>query len=391
MNIDHVHFYVEDAQRWQAWFVQKLGFHVLFRQISADTTTISLGYSPIRPLTSLNGRSWGRPVIQFRLSSPNSARSPVAAYLNQHPPSVADLAFQVADLDQVLHRAKRLGVEVLHAGPTSQTDDQSQRMVTIRGWGDLQHTLVETASLPKSSLPEVSLSEVSLPEVSLSDMLLSTATAAPGFSGIDHVVLNIAQGDLERAICWYEDLFGFQRHQNFTIQTERSALCSQVLRHPQGTVQMPINEPASPTSQIQEFLDWNRGAGIQHIALRTHQILPLMAQMRQQGVNFLSVPATYYEELACRPGLPLSRIEQQQIAEQEVLADWQANNTQALLLQTFTQPIFEQPTFFFELIERRSYWLDHQPQVAEGFGEGNFRALFEAIEREQIKRGSLQC
>jgi 4-hydroxyphenylpyruvate dioxygenase len=376
MNIDHVHFYVEDAQRWQDWFVQKLGFRVLSTQITADTTTLYLGYFPVQGFPSLSKPFLNEPVIQFRLSSPNSAQSPVAAYLDQHPPGVVDLAFQVAHLDQVLQRAKQLGITILRSGQVRETglvgQAGSQKFVTIQGWADLQHTLVEATP-------------------SLQTSRLAAKSAAPGFSGIDHVVLNVAKGDLERAITWYEDLFGFQRHQNFTIQTERSALCSQVLRHPQGTVQLPINEPASRSSQIQEFLDWNRGAGIQHIALRTHQILPLIAQMRQQGVAFLSVPATYYEELNRRPGLPLSHSEQQQIAKQEVLADWQSNNTEALLLQTFTQPIFEQPTFFFELIERRSYWLNQQPQVAEGFGEGNFRALFEAIEREQIKRGSLQC
>jgi 4-hydroxyphenylpyruvate dioxygenase len=147
-------------------------------------------------------------------------------------------------------------------------------------------------------------------------------------------------------------------------------------------VQFPINEPTSANSQIQEFLDVNQGPGIQHIALQTPQIVKAIAQLRHRGLSFLPIPSTYYTQLRTQhQGLPLSTAELEEIAAQEILVDWHNEASQALLLQTFTQPIFEQPTFFFELIERR--------QEAQGFGEGNFRALFEAIEREQLKRGSL--
>ena len=134
-------------------------------------------------------------------------------------------------------------------------------------------------------------------------------------------------------------------------------------------------------SQIQEFLDINRGAGIQHIALRTSNLKSAIAQFRARGLSLLSVPESYYTELKKRPGLPLSSQELAAIAQQEILVDWKEDAQNAVLLQIFTQPIFEQPTFFFEFIERRSQ--------AQGFGEGNFRALFEAIESEQIKRGNL--
>jgi 4-hydroxyphenylpyruvate dioxygenase len=147
-------------------------------------------------------------------------------------------------------------------------------------------------------------------------------------------------------------------------------------------LQFPINEPTSASSQIQEFLDVNRGSGIQHIALQTPQIVNAIAQLRDLGLIFLHIPPSYYTELKLKyPTLPLSPAKLDEIAAQEILVDWQDKSKQALLLQTFTQPIFKEPTFFFELIERR--------QEAQGFGEGNFRALFEAIEREQIKRGSL--
>ncbi|WP_316433465.1 4-hydroxyphenylpyruvate dioxygenase [Leptolyngbya sp. NK1-12] len=363
MNIDHVHFYVEDASRWQKWFTQTFGFQQIATHRTAHSITVELGNSAIR----------------FWVSSPCSQASPIAAYLQRHPAGVADLAFQVASLETVLQRAVEAGATILQ--PIQYSQSRQQKTAQIRGWGDLQHTLIEPIHASSPANP---------------DRFTSDRTGSE-FIGIDHVVLNVEQGDLERAIGWYEAVFGLQRRQNFAIQTERSGLCSQVLCHPGGSVQFPINEPASSTSQIQEFLDWNRGPGIQHLALRTDQILPLIAQLRQRGLAFLSVPMTYYEQLGQRPGFQFSLQEWQAMAQQEVLADWPPDNPQALLLQAFTQPIFDQPTFFFELIERRTYRLEmpygqnHQPmRTAEGFGEGNFRALFEAIEREQIKRGSLR-
>jgi 4-hydroxyphenylpyruvate dioxygenase len=195
-------------------------------------------------------------------------------------------------------------------------------------------------------------------------------------------VLNVAAGDLERAAAWYKNTLDFESKQTFKIQTDRSALHSQVMVSSNSSVQLPINEPASPHSQIQEFLDVNRGPGIQHIALNTPNIVQAIAQLRPRGLSLLPVPPSYYTQLQQRQGLPLSAVELQEIAQEQILVDWDNTTPQALLLQTFTQPIFGQPTFFFELIERRFQ--------ARGFGEGNFRALFEAIEREQFKRGSLK-
>jgi 4-hydroxyphenylpyruvate dioxygenase len=362
MNIDHVHFYVEDASHWQHWFRQKLGLQPIATWVTDHTLTVEVGNSAIR----------------FCVSSPRSEDSPVATYLRRHPAGIADLAFQTANLEAVLEQAAQAGATILQPIHCAQVG--SRKTACIQGWGDLQHTLIEQ-SLASSSVDAGDAGDAG--DASMD------AGSEPEFISIDHVVLNVDQGDLERAICWYESVFGLQRRQNFAIQTERSGLCSQVLSHPEGLVQFPINESASVRSQIQEFLDCNRGPGIQHLALRTNQILPLMARLRQQGVSFLSVPMAYYQQLRCRPGFQLSFREWQAIARAEVLVDWQPNNPQALLLQAFTQPIFDQPTFFFELIERRTYRVAQQLQTAEGFGEGNFQALFEAIEREQIKRGSL--
>jgi 4-hydroxyphenylpyruvate dioxygenase len=353
MKIDRVHFYLEDATAWRNWFTHKLGFQAVASSSNASHTRTEVVRSGS---------------VYFVLSSPLTPLSPVAQFLRQHPPGVADVAFCVENLAAVIQRAIAYGAKVLQ--PIQH--QEGCKWAKIAAWGSLAHTLIESREArgedgENSHLPP-------------SAELRSKPTAYQ-FTGIDHIVLNVAAGDLERAVAWYENVLEFHSQQRFKIQTDRSALHSQVMVSRDRCVQFPINQPASPNSQIQEFLDVNRGSGIQHIALQTPNIVQAIAQFRSCGVSFLPVPPTYYTQLQERQGLPLSAAEFAEIARQQILIDWQETNPHALLLQTFTQPIFAQPTFFFELIERRSQ--------AEGFGEGNFRALFEAIEREQIKRGSL--
>ncbi|MBW4662553.1 MAG: 4-hydroxyphenylpyruvate dioxygenase [Drouetiella hepatica Uher 2000/2452] len=355
MNLDHVHFYVADAVIWRNWFVQKLGFQPIAHLAGSGI------YADFETQTEIvqSGK------VCIFLSSAKTAQSPVARYLQKHPAGVADVAFQVENLEMAIAQAVSSGAKVTQLPQVVRQPQRIVKSAQIQGWGDLRHTLVEPLEQPEESLD-------------------------PGWiTEFDHVVLNVAAGELRKASAWYEQVFGFQRQQTFEIQTDRSALCSQVLTHPAGSAQLPINEPTSSGSQIQEFLNANRGTGIQHIALQTSAIVEAIAQFRRQGLSFLSVPFSYYEALRQRPGFSLSAAEWQAIAHQEVLVDWQKDLPQALLLQAFTQPIFPQPTFFFELIERRKSWVNKQCHQAKGFGEGNFRALFEAIEREQMKRGSL--
>jgi 4-hydroxyphenylpyruvate dioxygenase len=355
MNIDHIHFFVEDARFWRDWFVQVLGFQpVSFQPVSFQPVSSSAALCEL----PARGRHTHREIVRsgavtFWLSSALTQASPVAHYLKQHPPGVVDVAFQVEDLSAAIAQAHQAHAKILQ--PFAGT-------YQILGWGNLRHTLLETQ--PSIAQP-------------------STITA------IDHIVLNVAKGELEQAVAFYEQVFGFQRQQSFAIRTDRSALCSQVLTHPHGSIKFPINEPVTPTSQIQEFLDLNGGAGIQHLALKTEGIVEAIAQFRQRGLAFLQVPWSYYEQLRQRAGFQLTEAEWRAIAAQEILVDWQTEHSQALLLQAFTQPVFSQPTFFFELIERRRYWVGEVEKTAQGFGEANFQALFEAIEREQMKRGSL--
>lgn len=335
MDIDHIHFYVPDAERSRDWFVQTMGFQVIGQTSNVHTQTVNLKTGNIRVL----------------LSAPRTSASPVATYLHQHPSGVADLAFRVQHLEPLLDRLRSHPITIIR--PLQGNPPQ----VTIQGWGDLCHTLIQH------------------PPVEANTPTVPTA-AGPVLNNIDHAVLNVERSQLQEAVSWYQDVLGFKARDYFDIQTERSALSSQVLIHPEGTAQFPINEPASMRSQIQEFLDFNQGPGIQHIALSTINITHTVKQLRQRGLRFLDIPSSYYAQLRQRAS---SALELEAIEQQQVLVELQ-KPSQALL-QTFSQPIFEQPTFFFEVIERR--------RQAQGFGERNFTALFEAIEREQLKRGTL--
>ncbi len=373
MKINHIHFYVEDARASRDWFVNQMGFQALASGASCHTLTTVVKSG----------------AVYIVLSSPLTSASPVAQFLRLHPPGVADIAFSVSDLEAVMERAVANGAKVLQPVQQQSLAQGSWKWGKIAAWGSLTHTLTEpTGNAPL--LPIFSDSDIiieafnSTPRqgTTTKEFLLKPTSDSELFTDIDHVVLNVATGDLEPALKWYEKVLGFQRQQTFTIQTDQSALRSQVLLQPDSGVQFPINEPASPNSQIQEFLDFNRGPGIQHIALQTPRIVKAIARLRQLGLSFLPIPPSYYTQLQNRHhGLHLSATELEEIATQQILVDWQDESPQALLLQLFTQPIFNEPTFFFEIIERR--------QEAQGFGEGNFRALFEAIEQEQIKRGTL--
>ena len=375
MKIDHVHFYVEDAEVWRDWFVQQLGFQAVAVKNSNCTCTEVVQNGP----------------VYFVLSSPLTSLSPVADFLKQHPPGVADVALIVENLQAVMTRAVAYGARVLKPVQQHQTTKGYLKSSKIAAWGSLSHTLIEAgeqggtsrcAPLGAAEIRQQQESSIILSSFPPAPLLRNSSPASPTFTGIDHIVLNVASSELENAVDWYQNILGFHAKQTFKIQTDRSALHSQVMVSHNKLVQLAINQPTSPNSQIQEFLDTNRGPGIQHIALRVPNIVQVIKNFRKIGVSFLSVPPIYYTQLLHRQGFPLSSSELEEIAQQQILIDWEETSPQSVLLQTFTQPIFEQPTFFFELIERRFQ--------AQGFGEGNFRALFEAIEREQIKRRSLQ-
>ncbi|WP_233258301.1 4-hydroxyphenylpyruvate dioxygenase [[Phormidium] sp. ETS-05] len=356
MDIYRVHLYVENAPQWREWFVRKLGFQAISSTTNNDTHTELVQ----------NGE------VRFLISSPRTNANPVAKFLQHHPPGVAELDFAVDNLELIWERATNAGAKILQ--PIQEKN--SIKWGKISGWGDLCHTFIQVNRI--SSADFGGLKNYGASEINHNFITHINSE----FTGIDHVVLNVANGELEPALNWYETTLGFQRQQRFKIETEHSGLSSQVLVYPGGRAQLPINEPTSANSQIQEFLDANNGAGIQHIALSNKDIFATVRHLRNQGVPLIEVPTSYYENLRLRRG-ELNIYQLQQLEELQILVDWQQDNPDALLMQTFTKPIFPQPTLFLELICRS--------RKAKGFGEGNFRALFEAVEREQMKRNRGVC
>jgi 4-hydroxyphenylpyruvate dioxygenase len=348
MKIDHIHFYVEDAAQTSDWLIQKMGFQSSSQQINEHTHTeiVSSGQ------------------VSFWISSALNQASPVADYLAHHPAGVADVAFLVEDLDMILDRIDRLNITVITDRALHNRDTPQ---ITIQGWGDYQHTLIADNAKGFNKISTVNVKQSELID-------------------IDHVVLNVAQYQLATATQWYQELFDFQVQQSFEIQTNYSGLYSKALIDSSRQVQFNINEPSTANSQIQIFLDLHGGAGIQHVALRVQNIFQSVTQMRRQDLEFLPIPSTYYSNLKDRlpcgkttqtqliNNFPLLQQEWQELEKSAILLDWPPDATTELLLQIFTQPIFAEPTFFFEIIERRGQAL--------GFGEGNFLALFEAIEQE---------
>jgi 4-hydroxyphenylpyruvate dioxygenase len=196
----------------------------------------------------------------------------------------------------------------------------------------------------------------------------------------DHIVGNVELGKMNEWVAFYERALGFTQMRHFSdeeISTEYSALMSKVLRDGSGKIKFPINEPAKGKrkSQIDEYLQFNMGPGVQHIALRTHDILSTVSRLRDRGVAFLKVPKAYYDAVPERVG-PIKE-DLKAIAELGILVD---RDDDGYLLQIFTKPVQDRPTLFFEIIQRAG---------SQGFGAGNFKALFEAIEREQALRGNL--
>ncbi|GAB4245120.1 MAG: hypothetical protein Kow0049_35070 [Stanieria sp.] len=372
MEIDHVHFYVKDAVQTSDWFIRNLGFQEI------TTNTNDHTYSKV-----VSNQS-----VFLVFSSPLNDSSPVAHYLNSYSPGVSDIAFQVDNLKATISLALSVGSKIVEPLQQCKLPQGNLKWAKITGWDSLEHTLIEN-TIP-SSLNHQEIHSLFCCLLPKNNNNRTTSFIDPNsiinsnksIIAIDHVVLNVPVGKLKQATSWYKDIFGFQIQQTFNIQTKRSGLYSQALVDPTGKVQLNLNKPTSPDSQIQEFLDHHRGAGIQHIALRSHDIIETVAQMRSKNVSFLPIPQTYYTQLQQRfqneLNLPLTIKEWEKIKNEQILIDWNQQEPNSLLMQIFTQPIFAKPTFFLELIERR--------KQARGFGEGNFQALFEAVEREQLKK-----
>jgi 4-hydroxyphenylpyruvate dioxygenase len=340
MKIDHIHFYVRDATQTSNWLMQKMGFQSQGAKTNEHTHTELL----------VNNQ------VSLRVSAALNDSSPIASFLAAHPPGVGDVAFRVADLDLFAHHVTDLDINIITA---PQFADQDGQQMVIQGWGDFQHTVIMDCEKVQA---------------------MPTSLAKNNYiTDVDHVVLNVAKDQLMKATQWYQQVFGLQVQQSFNIQTAYSGLTSQAMIDPTGQVQFNINEPSSANSQIQSFLDMHGGAGIQHVALGSADIFRSVPRMQAHGLDFLPIPDRYYRNLRRRAqqteNFAFSHEEWQNLEQFAILLDWSREEAPELLLQIFTQPIFNTPTFFFEIIERRSQ--------AQGFGEGNFQALFEAIEQQE--------
>ncbi len=306
---------------------------------------------------------------RFVLRGPLRAGTELARHVGAHGDGVIDLAIGVPSAAAAYEHAVRHGARGLE--PPRELQDAGGRVVlaSIAAYGDTVHTLVERAGYSGPYLPGYVAAQP-----------LVTAPEQPFFTEIDHCVGNVELGRMDQWTGFYHQVMGFTNMKEFVgddIATEYSALMSKVVADGSRKVKFPINEPAAGKrkSQIDEYLEFYGGPGVQHIALSTGDIVAAVRAMRAAGVTFLDTPDSYYDELGQWVGD--TRVPLHELRELKILAD---RDEDGYLLQIFTKPVQDRPTVFFELIERHG---------SQGFGKGNFKALFEAIEREQGRRGNL--
>ncbi len=306
--------------------------------------------------------------VRFVLTAALTPDHPIATHVARHGDGVKDIALRVRDAAAAYQAAMLNGATSVH-GPTT-AEDRDGRVVkaSIATYGDTIHSFIEREGYKGPFMPgyQTIAQPGPVPET--------------GIAAIDHIVGNVELGHMERWVNYYRDVLGFKQLVHFDdndISTEYSALMSKVMQNGTGKVKFPLNEPAGGRrkSQIEEYLDYYGGPGVQHIALATGDICATVDALRTAGIPFISVPDSYYDELEQRVGaIDESR---QDLKERGILVD---RDEEGYLLQIFSQPMQDRPTLFIEIIQRKG---------SQGFGKGNFKALFEAIEREQDRRGNL--
>jgi 4-hydroxyphenylpyruvate dioxygenase len=307
--------------------------------------------------------------IRFLLTSALRPDHPVAAHVHRHGDGVHDIALCVDDAESAWKETTKRGARSVREPETTSDEHGEVQSASIALYGDTIHTFVSRGAYHGPFLPGF----VATPQP---DSLANPI----GLKHIDHAVANVGWGEMNKWVDFYRDVLGFRQYQHFDdkeISTEYSALMSKVMAGGNDRVKFPINEPAKGKrkSQIEEYLDFFQGPGVQHIAMATDDIIKTVGQLRSRGVDFLRVPGTYYDDLQTRIG----RIDEpiDSLGELGILVD---RDDEGYMLQIFTKPVEDRPTLFFEIIQRKG---------SRSFGKGNFKALFEAIEREQALRGNL--
>ena len=353
---DYVEFYVGNAR--QAAYFYRAGFGMRLIAYAGPETGVRDRASYVLQ----QGK------IRFVLTTPLRPDGEIAEHIHRHGDGVRDIALWVDDAKQSWKETLRRGARSVRELVELKDEFGKVKIASIATYGDTIHTFVERHDYHGPFLPgfrPVEDDPVSRPV---------------GLLYVDHMVGNVGWNDMNRWVDFYAHTMGFSLYQHFDdsdISTEYSALMSKVMANGNGRVKFPINEPAEGRrkSQIEEYLEFYHGPGVQHIALATHDILQTVSSLQAQGIEFLRVPHSYYSELEGRVG----KIDEP-VAELERLGILVDRDDEGYMLQIFTRPVEDRPTLFFEIIQRKG---------SRSFGKGNFKALFEAIEREQAARGNL--
>jgi len=353
---DYIEFYVGNAKQSAKFYQAVFGFRLVAYR---------------GPETGVRDRAsylLEQDKLRFVLTSPLGPEGEIAAHVLKHGDGVRDLAFWVDDARDAHAKAVERGARSVQA-PAVHTDEAGEVVVAaIATYGDTIHSIVERRNYRGLFLPGY--------RPAGSDY----QARSTGLKYVDHCVGNVELGKMNEWVAFYSKVLGFFNLLSFDdkqISTEYSALMSKVMSNGNGRIKFPINEPAAgkKKSQIDEYLDFYRGPGVQHIAIATDDIVKTVQDLKSRGLEFLTVPKVYYETMPARVGAIDEAIGP--LAELGILVD---RDDEGYLLQIFTKPVQDRPTLFYEIIQRKG---------AKSFGTGNFKALFEAIEREQAARGNL--
>ncbi|QSE96777.1 4-hydroxyphenylpyruvate dioxygenase [Fulvivirga lutea] len=353
---DHVEFYVGNAKQSALYYQNAFGYELV-------------AYAG--PETGLRDRAsyvLVQDKIRIVLTSTLHPETEVAEHVKKHGDGVKVLALWVDDAKKAYEETTKRGAVGVKEPYTLKDENGEVIMASIQTYGDTIHTFVERTNYKGAFLPGF------IPKKS------GIKVTPIGLKYVDHCVGNVGWGEMNKWVKFYEDVMGFKLLITFDdkdISTEYTALMSKVVSNGNGYIKFPINEPAEgkKKSQIEEYIDFYKGAGVQHIAIATDDIIHTVSELRARGVDFLEVPGTYYDDLLDRVG----EIDEdlQPLKDLNILVD---RDDEGYLLQIFTKPVQDRPTLFYEIIQRKG---------AKSFGKGNFKALFEAIEREQALRGNL--
>jgi 4-hydroxyphenylpyruvate dioxygenase len=354
---DYIEFYVGNARQAAHYYRSAFGFRL------AAYKGPETGSREIASYLLVQNK------VRLVLTTPLHPDHSIAGLIRLHGDGVHDIALAVDDAESAWHETTSRGARGVREPANIHDEHGEVRMASIGIYGDTIHTFVERTNYRGSFLP------------GFRDLPAEDPVARPaGLMHIDHVVGNVGWGEMNRWVDFYRDVMGFRLFKHFDdkdISTDYSALMSKVMSNGNERVKFPLNEPAEGKrkSQIEEYLEFYRGPGVQHIALATGDIIDTVSKLRSQGVDFLRVPSTYYDDLLARTGPidePLAALR-----DLGILVD---RDDEGYMLQIFTRPVEDRPTLFFEVIQRKG---------SRSFGKGNFKALFEAIEREQELRGNL--